>query len=511
MTKYLIYLLVTMAGAAVLAIELLGTRILGPFYGVSLYLWSALITVTLLSLSLGYFLGGRAADRGATLKRLALLLAGAGLWLMLVPLLKKPLLLALQPIGLRPAVLLAALLLFAPPLTLLGMVSPYALKLKTRQMAELGRTAGTLAALSTLASVAAALLTGFWLIPAMGVNRLTFAIAWLLIISAGAAGLLERRALRQTLLLMLAAAGLTLLQPLLHATPAAGLLYAGQSTYGEIRVLEQNGSRYLLIDGAIHTAVNAADFRTEMRYVAALDLVRYFFDRTGSLLLIGLGGGCVAKNWAEKDWRVEAIEIDPVVAEMARRYFGLTTAEAAIQIIDGRQFLRQTRQKYEVIILDAFGSSSIPFHLTTVEVFDLMKSRLTSDGVLAINVESVGWQDALVQSLARTLKQGFAHVSALPISEPPNAVGNVLLLAAQRPLEFPEDWLGRPHDYISDDYAHWAVVQRNHAWDNRFFPDTSRAVILTDDRNPSDLWAERINLAVRRELTSIFSGQAGSW
>ncbi len=511
MTRNLIYFLVAVAGAAVLAIELLGTRVLGPFYGVSLYLWSALIVVTLLSLSCGYYLGGRWADRGATLHRLAGLLAVAGLSLLLVPLIKRPLLLLLQPLGLRAAVLLGALLLFAPSLTLLGMVTPYALKLKTERLDKLGRTAGSLSALSTLASVIAALLTGYWLIPAMGINRLTVAIAALLLLSAAIAIWGERRRLRQAALLLIAGVGISLLQMQLQPGEEPGLLFAGQSPYGEIRVLEWQGARYLLIDGAVHTAVSSADLRTEMRYVVALDIVRNFFDRTGEMLLIGLGGGCVARNWAEAGWRVKAVEIDPVVARLAASCFGLRPEEAEVHIIDGRNYLNRTGPPFEVIILDAFGSSSIPWHLTTAEVFHLIRARLTDDGLLAVNVEVLGWEDPLLQSLALTLRSSFSHVIALPTAEPPDALGNVLLLAANRPLEFPEEWLGRPIDFLEDAYAHWTVVQRNHAWDNRYAPATAAAVLLTDDRNPSDLWSERINFAVRRRLPELFPGRPLIW
>ena len=509
--RTIIYFLVAMAGAAVLAIEILGTRVLGPFYGVSLYLWSALIVITLLSLSCGYYLGGCWADRGASLRRLAGLVAAAGFLLLLVPLLKKPLLLLLYPLGLRAAVLLGALFLFAPSLTLLGMVTPYSLKLMARELDNVGRTAGSLSALSTIASVIAALLTAYWLIPSMGINRLTLSVGALLILSAGIAIIFDRRSRLHAALLLIAGAGAGLLIPVLHSKTPVGLLYAGQSPYGEVRVLEQQEMRYLLIDGSIHTAVWAEDHRTSMRYVVALDILRLFFDRTGEMLLIGLGGGRVARNWAAAGWQVEAIEIDPVVARMAIDHCGLQPEEASVQIVDGRQYLNQTKKKYPVIILDAFGSSAIPWHLTTLEVFALMKSRLTLEGVLAVNIESLGWEDALVQSLALTLGKCFTHVTALPTAEPPNALGNVLLVAADHPLEFPEDWLGRPFDFLDDEYAHWAVVQRNHAWDNRYRPGNAQAVVLTDDRNPSELWSERINNAVRRQLAEILSDQANNW
>ena len=176
-----LYLVVSVSGACVLAIEILGTRILGPFYGVSIFLWSALISVTLAALSLGYAIGGRWADRGPQASRLAFMLAGAGVWMLLVPWLARPLLSITEPLGLRAAVLASATLLFFPPLTLLGMVSPYAIRLSAERLEEVGRTAGNLYAVSTLASVFAALATGFWLIPNIGVTKLTLGVGVLLV------------------------------------------------------------------------------------------------------------------------------------------------------------------------------------------------------------------------------------------------------------------------------------------------------------------------------------------
>ena len=148
--KILLYILVFIAGAAVLAVEILGTRILGPFYGVSLFLWSALITTTLIALSTGYIIGGRWADQGPVFAHLCYLIAGAGIWTLLIPVLKGPVLYLAEPLGLRLAVLVAALILFAPPLTLLGMVSPYAIRFQAAHLNEVGRTAGNLYALSTI-------------------------------------------------------------------------------------------------------------------------------------------------------------------------------------------------------------------------------------------------------------------------------------------------------------------------------------------------------------------------
>jgi len=148
-----LYLIVFVSGASVLAIEILGTRILGPFYGVSLFLWSALITITLAALSVGYIIGGRLADKGPTIRHLCLIIAVAGTWLIIIPWIKYPILDTAHPFGLRFSVLVAAFLLFAVPLTLLGMVGPYAIKLNTSSIKEVGRISGNIFAISTIASV----------------------------------------------------------------------------------------------------------------------------------------------------------------------------------------------------------------------------------------------------------------------------------------------------------------------------------------------------------------------
>jgi len=231
------------------------------------------------------------------------------------------------------------------------------------------------------------------------------------------------------------------------------------------------------------------------------------------MLLIGLGGGAIAKSFALDSWKIDAIEIDPVVIEVAKNYFNLKPQDCKIFNMDGRQFLKTHQDKYNLIIMDAFGSSSIPFHLISKEAFGLIASRLERNGVFAINVEAIGWNDKIVTALAATLKEHFKEVIALPLHEPPNILGNVVLISANRKLEFPEEWPGHPADYVDvDPYRHWVVIQRNHAWDNRFEPETDDAVrALTDDLNPVDIWAESINLTARKGLHEFWGSDGHSW
>jgi spermidine synthase len=509
-----LYVVVSISGASILAIEILGTRILGPFYGVSLFLWSALISVTLAALSVGYALGGRWADRGPRMARLAWILAVAGIWMVLIPWIRNPVLLLVEPMGLRAAVLVAAFVLFAPPLTLLGMVSPYAIKLRTHSLGEVGRTAGDIYAISTVASVVAALLTGFVLIPNVGVRRLTILIGVLLILGAALSLLVGRRqrgnAVLAALLMVVGIGGLAFM-PRVVPRAHGSLLAVTQSPYAEIRVVDKNGDRFLLIDGSAHTFVNPETWESYYRYVVALDVAKMLFPQPGKALVIGLGGGSVVKDLAKSHWGVDAVEIDPEVVRLAGEYFGLEPDEASVYRMDGRRFLLTHPAPYDLIIMDAFGSSEIPFHLITKEYFGLVKAHLSPGGIFAVNLETRGWHDVIVRSVAATLKQEFAHVVALPTQEPPNTLGNVVLLASDRKMELADDAIPHPVEFLYDDYLHWVVVQMNHAWNNRFEPDTKGARVLTDDLNPVDVWGEEINLAARRELHDYFDPKDLGW
>jgi spermidine synthase len=154
--------------------------------------------------------------------------------------------------------------------------------------------------------------------------------------------------------------------------------------------------------------------------------------------------------------------------------------------------------------MDAFGSSSIPFHLVTAEAFALTKSRLNPDGVLAMNIEAVGWDSPIVKSLAATLQTQFEHVVVLPIAEPPSEIGNLILCASARPLVLPVD-LPLPQGRFTAEY------DRAHAWDNRFSVDETGIQIFTDELNPVDLWTESVNLRARKDLHAYFKDKGVTW
>ena len=503
--RWYIHLAVIMSGGSVLAIELLGTRLIGPFYGASLYLWSALISVTLLALSLGYALGGRWADRGPRLGRFCALLGGAGIWIALIPWIRRPILAATEPFGLRGAVLATSCALFFPPLALLGMVSPFAVRLRTTSLEVAGRMAGELYAISTLASVVAALLAGFILIPAAGAERLAFLIGIALVVTAlvGAA-LLKARTAPAVVMIAASVTAAIFAAPGDREDPDAGIIAITHSPYAEIRVVEVDDRRLMLIDGMVHTEVDAQTLDARSSYVDVLELAAGFYESPGRLLLVGLGGGSLVRQYARKGWSIDAVEIDPAVTRIARSYFGFDPSQTRVYHMDGREFLMEHNEVYDLIIVDAFGSSSIPFHLVTREAFAQFKCRLAPGGVIALNVIAVGWHDTLVHSLAATLNEEFSRVLVLPMAEPPDQLGNLILLASNRELAL--DWEPPvPMDRFSPEY------NRAHAWDNRFVVDLAGVRVITDDLNPVDLWAEHINLATRKELHEYFGSRGIGW
>lgn len=497
-----IHLAVVIGGASVLALEILGTRLLGPAFGVGLYLWSALIGVTLAALAVGYALGGRWADRGPAITRFGLLFLAAGLWTALIPWLRPPVLALVDGLGLRAAVLVSGTVLFFPPLVLLGMVSPYAIRLKAGSLQEVGRTAGNLYALSTCASVVAAIATGFWLIPAMGVGRLVFLIGVLMVLT-GALGLVVGRRPRALPVAVLVLLGCLVAAdraaPRDRPDPARGLVAVAHSAYAELRVVDYQDQRFMLIDGAPHSVVDRATGASTFPYVDVLEVTKRFYDQPGRLLLVGLGAGSVVKAFNRDGWQVQTAEIDPVVTRLARAHFGYVDSDGPVFHEDGRRFLVDHEDIYDLVIMDAFGSSAVPFHLVTTEAFALVKSRLRPGGLLAMNIEAVGWDDILIKSLAATVGRHFEHVKVLPIVEPPSELGNVILLAADRPLELPEE-LDRPIDRWSPAYN---LV---HAWDNAFTVPAGQGQVLTDEHNPVAVWSDRINVVARDKIDEWFAG-----
>jgi spermidine synthase len=507
MVSFYAYLVVIVGSASVPAMAILGTRIIAPFYGSGLYLWSALISVMLAALGTGHAMGGRWAERGPRLTRLCAVIGLAGVWIAALPWLRLPVLAIAGKAELRAAVLISSTVLFFPPLALLGMVRPFAIRLRASSLGSAGRTAGELHAASTAAGVVAAITTGFILIPHVGVYRLVLSIGLVLVASALLGLAMDHRRKAGLAAILLLVGGSVLVSraaPAHTADPARGVMAVEQSAYGEMRVVDREDTRNLIIDGGLYGSVDPGTWESLVPYVHVIDIAKEFYTQPGEMLLVGLGSGSIAKSFSLDGWRVDAVEMNPVVPRVARRYFGLDSTDAEVYEMDARRFLLTHKWTYDLVVMDAFGGSDLPLRPVTTEAFGLIRSRLAPGGILAMNLEAVGWRDAIVRSIAATARQHFDHVLVLPIVEPPDQPGNVVLLASDREVNF-DLALPVPRDRFS------AAYDRAHAWDNRFEVPVAGNQVLTDELNPADVWSARVSFGVRKEFHAAWAGSTTAW
>jgi spermidine synthase len=412
---------VFVSGAVLMGLEMTGSRILAIHFGSSIYVWGAIIGVFLAALSIGYYSGGMLADRRPTFAPLNAMLLVAGGWLVLIPFYANPvcrLVLRFNP-GERLGPLLATLILFGGPSVLLGMVSPYAVRLAAQTVERIGNVSGSLYAVSTFGSIVGTLLTAFWLVPALGVRALLqiLGVSLLLLPLIVIAGSRKKAA---TVVLF---ALIVMVLSYLRAIPAQGVIYEGDSAYHYIKVVDdkQRNIRFLQFNNYIEGAIDLnPPYDTRVSYTNAFHLARIFKPTLKNILIIGGGGGIGARKFVAGDPNVvvDLVEIDQRVVDLGLKYFHLEPSERLrIHVEDGRSYIRHSQMKYDLVILDAFTiGGQIPFHLTTKEFFDEIKQTLSPDGVVLANINGTmrGRRSRIMRSEYKTLTSVFPNVYVFP-------------------------------------------------------------------------------------------------
>jgi spermidine synthase len=397
------------AGAATLAVEICASRLLAPFFGSSTVVWANVIGLILVYLSVGYWFGGRIADRRPHAVMLGRIVLVAAAGVAVIPFVARPFLdatvseLDTASLGAVVGSFVAALALFAVPVTLLGTVSPFAIRLAVPSVERAGTVAGRLYGISTIGSILGTFCTAIVAVPFVGTQRTLIGTAVLLALAGGL--LLGRR----WQLLTLALAALLAIPP--GAIKAAhGILYEGESQYQYIDVRERDdGSRVLeLNEGVVansawypHSVLTGGEW--DMFFVVP-PLVPHPVRR---VLVLGNAGGSTARGLAALYPGVEmdGVEIDPKVTHAARRFLGLD-AIPRLHVItaDARAYLRSTSKRYDVIAIDTYRQPYIPFQVTTREFFALARSHLTPGGAVALNVARVPGDRGLLKAIAATLR-----------------------------------------------------------------------------------------------------------
>ncbi len=433
------------SGMTVLAVEISASRLLAPFFGTSIIIWSVVIGLTLLYLSVGYWIGGRVADRFPRAVTMFDIVAVAAFLVGLVPVLARPVLsLSSDAIagldgGLFFGSLIGVLLLFAIPLTMLGMVSPYAIRLLTNDVAHAGRRAGQVFALSTVGSILGAFLPVLVLTPTIG-TRATFLTFSVLLVSLSlvATPVRSRRAVFAAFLVVLVLLWIFARPDAVR--PSEGLIFEGESAIQFIQVIDdpRAGRRLVLNEGiGTHSVYRPDRLLTDGPwdyFLLAPLLSREPTSPVESLLIIGLGGGTVARQFTEvygADVMIDGVEVDPRVIEVGREYFNMRGRNLTAIADDGRTFLRRTEQRYDVIAVDAYRQPYIPFHLVTREFFEEAAAALTPDGVLALNAGRTQRDFRLVDALGSTMGAVFPHVYVIDL---PSGYSNSLIFGTRARL-----------------------------------------------------------------------------
>ncbi len=428
---------VFLTGAAVMVVELLGVRLIAPVFGTGFHVWASLISVALAALAVGYFAGGWLADRRPRPAPFFTVLIAAGLGVLLIPLYAPSLIPVFESSGLRLGALLAATVTFLPPLFLLGLATPYAVRLSARSVAGVGSVAGRLYAISTCGSVAGTLVTGFLLAPVLEIDtvlRVTGAV----VVIVGVIGL----TLFKRPGIIGAAALLALLPaPATRALPPGQLIFSADTPYQRIDVVDRAGERWMYLDGCVHThmTLDVAP-RAEWGYIPLFKFLPDLRPGARTLLAIGIGGGALFPLVEAEEYEITAVEIDPVVARVAGEHFGTLADVKRLEFGDGRPFVRRTKDHFDLVAVDVVGADLMPDHLITVEFFRELKAVMNPRAVVALN--AIGAREGRsLASLHRTLLEVFTNVDGLA-TNPDGEITNVIFYASDGPLEL--SWAFEP-------------------------------------------------------------------
>ena len=495
---FLLFLIITaiVCGALVMVVEVLGSRVIGPFFGVSLFVWTALITVTLVALAVGYAAGGILADRWGSPDGLYALILAAGVLVMLVPFLKAGVIRVCLPLGLRAGAMASAAMLFALPLVLLGCVSPYIVRIGAREMGTIGRTVGLFYAVSTAGSFAGTVLTGFVLIAYLGVAQAFVYVGAVPVILSAAYFLFYRRkralacvALLAPLLLFLLPAAYPRSKTLPDGTVVTTPL-SRDGFYGNVTVVDMDyghlRTRNMLIDGQNQGGIDLRNGMSLYGYSYLLGFLPYALNPGGrTCLVIGLGAGIIPLWYEARGVRTDVIDINPDVVEIAREYFGFRVSGEVI-IDDARYFLAGATKKYDYIVLDVFNGDTTPGHLLSVEALRLVKERLSPGGIFAINlIGSLRPGAYMTASIAKTLEQVFRTVDFYPVDtvELDKGFGSISVIAYEGPRVAID--LDRVRGFPLHPNAD--SLWKNFGKRIEFGAGTP-AIVLTDDYNPMDFY-----------------------
>jgi spermidine synthase len=505
---------VFLAGMTSLGLEITASRLLGNVFGTTNLVWANIIGLILIYLTIGYFLGGRLADRSPHDRTFFLLLCWAAFSSGLIPLVAQPVLrwAAAAVEGLDAAIMagsfLAVLVLFSLPVTLLGCVSPFAIRLSLVDAQHAGSASGRIYAISTMGSILGTFLPVLYLIPTIGTAATFLALSGpTLIVALVGAGRVDRRLGWRLAWMPLALAALAWLVLRGPVKSSPGQVYEAESPYNYIQVREVDGVRYLLLNEgqAVHSVYDPQGrptYGTWDYFLAApfFNAPPVAMADVSSLGVVGLAAGTIAKQYTQVFGPLPIVgwEIDPDIIDVGRRWFDMNEPNLQVVVADGRWGLDHTDARFGVIGIDAYRPPYIPWQLATREFFRVVCDHLEDDGVLVINVGRTQEDRRLIDAMVGTLASVFPSVHVVDVP----GTFNSMVYATVRPTA-PENLLENLRALQTEQAPPLLLDVLQRAAGHVVSTPTT-ATVFTDDRAPVE---QLVNSIVIR---FVLSGQLGT-
>ncbi len=494
MKKYLLFT-VFISGMTTLAAELAASRLIGNVFGTSNLVWASIIGLILIYLTAGYFLGGKWADQNPTPGAMYRVLAWGAFTLGLVPYIAGPVLRSAASafeglnVGIMAGSFVAVLILFSVPITLLGTISPFAIRLSVDDMSKAGQTSGRIYAISTLGSFIGTFLPTLVTIPTIG-TRLTFLVFSLFLLFVALAGLGKYASQREMFkflwmpILLAIVAALSAGQALKNNT---GQVYETESAYNYIQVQEVNGFTLLrLNDGqGVHSIYHPDTLQFGGPWEQFLVGPYFYAGRKPAdvqrMAIVGLAAGTAARQATAVygDIQIDGFELDPKIVEIGRTYFDMNEPNLNVHVGDGRWNLEQSPYQYDIIAVDAYRPPYIPPHMTTQEFFEICASHLTDEGVLTLNVGSVPGDRRLIDGLATTMAAIFPSIHIMDI---PGTL-NTMIFATKQPTTR-ENFMANLAALAQDPSTHPLLPSTMSLTYANLQPGYETSMVFTDDRAP---------------------------
>lgn len=489
-----LYCTVFITGASVMVIEILASRLVAPYFGNSIFVWTSIIGVIMASLSVGYWWGGRVADKEPNEKSLSRIIFYSSILTAVIPLLSTPILMLCMFFGLKLGSVFSAAVILSVPSVLLGSVSPYAVRLSASKVQTVGETAGSLYSVSTVGSIVGTFLTGFVLIPHFGVKTVFFILSMVLFLTS--LNLSGKKFFSQLTIIFLITVFFSLYQTrsvdALLTVP--GVIYQKDTPYNKIRVIEdeKQGTRSLILDLGTQGGIYLNSSESAYPYADFFHAAFALKKNSSNALFLGTGAGVGQASYLRRhpELFIDSVDIDPDVIKVAKKYFFLNESEhLRFHSEDARFFLSNSDKKYDFIVMDVFGSDhSTPPHIVTTEMFGEMRDHMVYDGVFVANVigSTEGKHSVFIRAFMKTALSQFNCVYVLPLrGYNLSVIQNIILLAQDTPECLTRQGFKDALSEIPYDLGHvnWSDVEYV------LVPgdvDYSSAPLLTDDYVPAD-------------------------